>query len=80
MDLEESSWRLSSLTRAGLSSRLQGVEIMDKRGREEAVAWNGALSEWKGSSLSDLWVEIWERCSMIVCFAGFKLTSEKGVE
>ena len=27
---------------------------MDKRGREEAVAWNGALSEWKGSSLSDL--------------------------
>ena len=79
LDLKESSWRLSSLTKAGLS-RLQGVEIMDRRGREEAVAWDGALSEWKGSSLLDLWVEMWERCSMIVCLAEFELTREKGVE
>ena len=44
------------------------------------MAWNRALSEWKGSSLSDLWVEMWKRCSMMVCFVGFELVKEKGVE
>ena len=53
---------------------------MDSRGREVAVAWNGALSEWKGSSLSDLWVEMWERCLMMVCLAGSELTREKGAK